>query len=76
MRPNFRRWSALCLCVGVGLSLLGAYAYCTRPGGPVLEAAETDIELTDCVPDRKRAVVLRLENHSRRPIRVLGVGFC
>jgi hypothetical protein len=60
----------------VGLSLLGAYAYSTRQVGPALNAAETDIELADCVPGRKRDVVLRLENHSRRPIRVLGVGFC
>jgi hypothetical protein len=76
MRPQHSRLAAFCLCVGVGLSLLGAYAYCTRPGGPALEAAETDIELSDCVPGRKREVVLRLENHSGKPIRVLGVGFC
>lgn len=72
MRPL----SAFCLCVGVGLSLVGVYAYCTRQAGPALEAAETDIELSDCVPGRNREVVLRLENHSRKPIRVLGVYFC
>ena len=76
MRPQHSRLATFCLCVGVGLSLLGAYGYCTRPGGPALEAAETDIELSDCAPGRKREVVLRMENHSARPIRVLGVGFC
>ena len=76
MRPQFRWLSAFCLCVGVGLSSLGAYAYFTRPSGPALEAAETDIELTDCVPGRKRDVVIRLDNGSRRPIRVLGLHFC
>ncbi len=76
MRPPFRRLSAFCLCVGVGLSLLGAYAYSTRQAEPALEAAETDIELADCVPGRKREVVLRLENHSRRPVRVLGLHYC
>jgi hypothetical protein len=76
MRPLFRRLSAFCLCVGVGLSLLGAYAYVRPEAGPALQAAETDFELTDCVPGRKREVVLRLDNRSDLPIRVLGAYFC
>lgn len=76
MRPQSRLLSAFCLCVGVGLSLLGAYAYLARPSEPALEVAETDIELADCVPGRKREVVLRLVNHSGKPIRVLGLAYC
>ena len=64
------------LAVGLCLSSLGAYFYFAPQPGPALEAAETDLELSDCVPGEKRDVVLRLENHSREPIRVLGMGFC
>ena len=76
MRPRFLWLSAFCLCVGAGLSLLGAYAYLGPESRPALEAAETDIELSECVPGHKCEVVLRLENHSSKPLRILGVYFC
>ena len=72
-----QRWlSASLLTIGLCLSFLGAYIYFAPPAGPSLEATETDIEVSHCAPGRKREFVLRLDNRSRQPIRVIGLDSC
>jgi len=74
------RWNTWCywfFCIlGCGLMVLGGYFYFAPPPRASVEAAEADLELTDCVPGQTREVVFRLHNRSSGPIRILNVTGC
>ncbi len=61
-----------------GLAALGlaAYAGLAPEAAPVLEAPDTDREVTGAVAGTKVAVLFRLVNPTSSPIRVLGIGTC
>lgn len=62
--------------VGISLMAWGGYSALAPSPTPVLEAESTDIEVSDGVAGQKREVVIRFHNHSRRPVRVLGLAEC
>jgi hypothetical protein len=69
--------------LGCALMVAAVYCYFWPPDAGVdaalpnlLEVAETDLELSDCVPGQKRTVVFRLDNRSGKPMRVLGLSEC
>ncbi len=61
---------------GIGLLGWAAFLYLAPAPDPALEVAATDIEVADATPGQKREVVLRLDNNSRQPIRILGLALC
>jgi len=77
MSPRCERWLACCfLLAGVCLLAWIVAFYLAPSPGSGLEIAQTDIEVSDCIAGEKRDVVLRLQNHSGRPIHVLGLSLC
>jgi hypothetical protein len=76
-----RRWpplSLVCMVTGICLVAWITYSYIASSPClvPALEAAVTDIEVSGCAAAQIREVVLRLENRSSQPIRVLGLAGC
>ena len=69
-----RYWgSVFCFAVGAGFVILAVYCHpAPSPCGPALKAANTDFELYGCLAGETRAVVLRLDNHSNKPIPIIG----
>ncbi len=61
---------------GVALLSLAARAYFAPLPAPALVVAEPELELEDCKARQQTDVVFRLENHSKRPVRVLGLVTC
>jgi hypothetical protein len=64
------------LVAGLALLGLGVYFYSAPASGPLLQVAETDIEVPDLPPGIERTVLFHLDNASSEPLRVLGVMVC
>lgn len=77
MNSRWERWLSW-LCFGIAACLLGwaSYFWFTPEPRLTVEAPETDFEITNCPVGQKRDVVLRLDNRSSHPLRVLGVTEC
>ncbi|MBI3407854.1 MAG: hypothetical protein HY040_05800 [Planctomycetes bacterium] len=63
------------LLIVIGLGLLGAAGYLAFQPEFFVEAKALDYEL-DATAGQATTFFLRLTNHSSRPVRVLGMGFC
>ncbi len=62
-----------CFALGGGFVILAVYCQpAPSASGPTLEAANTDFELSGCLAGETREVVLRLDNHSKNPIPIIG----
>jgi hypothetical protein len=61
-----------------GLGLLGAAAssYLGSSAAPAITAVASNLDLGDCLPGQQTRVIFHLANHSRQPIRVLGLAEC
>jgi hypothetical protein len=68
--------SALFLLVGLAAVGSAAYLGFAPPAGPALVVPETEIHVPECTPGQAVGVMVRLENTSGRPIRVLGLVPC
>ena len=77
MSAHFERWlPQFFFCVGIGFIVAAGYAYYAPPPGSALDVAETEVEISDGVPEQKREIVFRFDNRSGRPMRVLGLSGC
>jgi hypothetical protein len=68
--------SRLLVVAGVALLAFTAYLYLSPEPGPLLEVAQTEVEITECVAGQSKDVILHLVNRSGHDIRVWGVTGC
>ena len=62
--------------MGCTLMVLGWCFYVAPSHGSSIEIVEREITVSDCGAGQNCDVVFRVENHSGRPIRILGIGLC
>jgi hypothetical protein len=76
-RAMICRWlSHVFVLAGLVLFGLAGYFYFAPAPDPCLDVAEQAMELSGCIPGQKTPVVFHFQNHSSRPIRVLGLVTC
>src|SRR5262249_14498687 len=77
MSARFARVAYLAFCsVGCCLILAAACFYFADTPVQAVYVPETEIEIPDAWAEHAREVILRVENRSYRPIRVLGLAEC
>ena len=76
MTPICRILSWFLFIGGVCVFVFGGYFYFAPPRPESLGVAESDIQLKDSFAGEKRDIVLRIDNNSGRPVRVVGVEAC
>jgi hypothetical protein len=65
------------ILVGIVLLAEVGFGYFTQPPeGPALVVPQADVELTDVRAGKETEFMVPVDNHSRKPIKVVGLSWC
>ncbi len=65
------------ILIGIVLLAVAGYGYFTHASpGSALVVPQTDIELSDVRAGKETEFMVPVDNHSRKPIKVVGLSWC